>query len=88
MHCGAVSPGMNASVRVVVRMATNKGYNVLGILDGFKGLIEDKIRKLDWSSVNGWAIKGGAELGTRRVEEDQIDLKCVVESLKRNNIQG
>ena len=53
VHSGAPSPGMNTAVRAAVRVALDKGHIVLGVRNGFPGLIEDEIAELNWMSVNG-----------------------------------
>jgi 6-phosphofructokinase 1 len=42
---GGDSPGMNAAIRAVVRAALTSGDQVFGIYDGYKGLVEGKIRE-------------------------------------------
>src|SRR5690606_1240293 len=66
LHGGGPSPGMNAAVRAVVRMAVENGYQPVGALRGFRGLINNDLRDLDWMGVTGWAHMGGSELGTSR----------------------
>jgi 6-phosphofructokinase 1 len=87
MHAGGPAPGMNPAVRVAVRVGIDNGHTVLGIHNGFRGLEAGYITEMDWMSVNGWAARGGAELGTSRhlprgdmfadiaaqLEEHQID---------------
>ena len=43
---GGDCPGLNAVIRAVTKDAINHGIEVLGIEDGFLGLIEDRIRPL------------------------------------------
>ncbi len=53
MHSGAPAPGMNAAVRAAVRLGLDKGHTVLGIQNGFPGLIKGEFLELRWMSVNG-----------------------------------
>jgi len=63
---GGDCPGLNPVIRAVVRKGFNEGYEVIGIKDGWKGLIESDTVKLDLSSVSGILPKGGTILGTSR----------------------
>jgi phosphofructokinase-like protein len=63
---GGDCPGLNAVIRGVVRAAIlNRGWRVLGIEDGFDGLVGDiRVRELDLNSVRGILPRGGTILGT------------------------
>ncbi|MDP2904715.1 MAG: ATP-dependent 6-phosphofructokinase [Candidatus Omnitrophota bacterium] len=63
---GGDCPGLNPVIRAVVRKGFNEGFEVIGIKDGWKGLIENDTVKLDLSSVSGILPKGGTILGTSR----------------------
>lgn len=71
---------MNPVIRAVVRKAYNEGYEVLGIKNGWKGLIEKDTQKLDLKAISGILPKGGTILGTSRTnpykkEEDLVKIK-------------
>jgi len=63
---GGDCPGLNAVIRGVVRAAVFKrGWKVLGIADGFDGLVHDPvIQILDMNTVRGILPRGGTILGT------------------------
>jgi phosphofructokinase-like protein len=63
---GGDCPGLNSVIRAVVRKGTNQGYEIIGIKNGWKGLIEADTIKLDLNSVAGILPKGGTILGTSR----------------------
>ncbi|MDP1853879.1 MAG: 6-phosphofructokinase [Candidatus Omnitrophota bacterium] len=63
---GGDCPGLNPVIRAVVRQGINLGYNIIGIKNGWKGLIENDTVKLDLSSISGILPKGGTILGTSR----------------------
>ncbi len=88
MNAGAPSPGMNTAARAVVRMGLDKGNIMLGVMNGFQGLIEGQIREMEWMSVNGWASMGGSELGTNRVVPKGKDLYKIARTIEQNNIEG
>jgi 6-phosphofructokinase 1 len=62
---------MNAALRAVVRVAISKGVEVMGIRDGYAGLVTggDGIFPLGWRDVGGILQKGGTFIGTARCEE-------------------
>lgn len=63
---GGDCPGLNAVIRAVVKTAKNEyGWEILGIEDGFEGLIQPgKVRPLGFSDVRGILPRGGTILGT------------------------
>lgn len=63
---GGDAPGLNAVIRAVVKTAVNRfNMEVIGIEDGFEGLIKTRrIVQLDKKSVSGILPKGGTILGT------------------------
>ena len=56
---GGDAPGMNAAIRAVVRSALSQGIEVYGIYDGYKGLMNEDIHKLDRFSVANIISTGG-----------------------------
>lgn len=64
---GGDAPGLNAVIRSVVKTATGEfGARVIGIEDGFEGLLgETKTRPLSQADVRGLLPRGGTILGTR-----------------------
>jgi 6-phosphofructokinase 1 len=64
---GGDCPGLNAVIRGVVAGAMQRhGAEVIGILDGWDGLMEGRVRRLDRDSVRGILQRGGTILGTSR----------------------
>lgn len=62
---GGDAPGTNAVIRAVTKSLIHRcGAEVLGIEDGYLGLIERRMRVLDWRSVSGIVALGGTMLGT------------------------
>lgn len=66
---GGDAPGMNAAVRAVVRSGIYHGFKVMGIKQGYKGLIEGNIIEMNLSSVADIIHRGGTTLLTARSEE-------------------
>ena len=63
---GGDCPGLNPVIRAVVRTCLNEGYEVVGIQNGWKGLVENKTELLNLGSVSGIIHRGGTILGTSR----------------------
>ena len=63
---GGDCPGLNAVIRAVVKAATiEHGWKVLGIPDGYDGLIwPEKIHPLGADEIRGILPQGGTILGT------------------------
>ena len=62
---GGDCPGLNAVVRSVVKTALNDyDMEVVGFMDGYEGLIENRYRSLDDKVVSGILTRGGTILGT------------------------
>ncbi|MCH5201757.1 MAG: 6-phosphofructokinase [Oscillospiraceae bacterium] len=68
---GGDAPGMNAAVRAVVRSAINKGFKVLGIRRGYRGLLNKDYVELELRSVTNILSSGGTILYTARSLEFQ-----------------
>ncbi len=62
---GGDCPGLNAVIRAVVKTAVmDYGFEVVGFLDGFKGVVEDMAKNLTLEDVSGILPRGGTILGT------------------------
>jgi 6-phosphofructokinase 1 len=85
---GAPAPGMNTAVRAAVRLAIDRGHDVLAVHNGFDGLIDGTIEPFDWMSVHGWGSFGGSKLGTsRRVPRGQ-ELYSVARTMEASGMQA
>jgi 6-phosphofructokinase 1 len=63
---GGDCPGLNAAIRAIVKPALAAGIKVIGILDGFRGLVENRTYPLEDRDVSGILTRGGTILGTSR----------------------
>lgn len=66
---GGDAPGMNAAIRAVVRAGIAKGFRVVGIRRGYKGLLEGDTEGLNLRSVSNILQSGGTLLYTSRCPE-------------------
>jgi len=63
---GGDVPGLNPAIRAVARRAFDYGWEVYGIYDGWRGLRDGIIARLDRKDVSGILHKGGTILGSSR----------------------
>ncbi len=82
---GGDCPGLNPVIRAVVRYGINEGYEIIGIRNGWKGLIENDYLILDLDAISGILPKGGTILGTSRTNpyKKEGDLRKVIENFKK-----
>lgn len=79
---GGDCPGLNPVIRAVVKKAHEEGMEVIGIKNGWKGLIENDTIPLGLKAVSGILPRGGTILGTSRTNPYKV--KDDVEKVKYN----
>lgn len=91
LTAGGDAPGLNAAIRAVGKAAHRAhGMQVVGFLDGFRGLMEKRHIRLDSEELSGILTRGGTILGTSRdkphkmeVGDQRIDMTgAMVENLR------
>lgn len=80
---GGDCPGLNAVIRGVTKPALDQGLTVLGILDGFEGLVNGKAIEIFNKDVSGILSVGGTILGSSNKGDpfhwpDEIDGKIKI----------
>ena len=87
---GGDSPGMNSSIRAVVRACAHYQIKCIGIIRGFSGLIENNTKVLSTRSVRGIINRGGTFLYSARCDEFKMaeGRKIAHKNLKDNEIDG
>lgn len=87
---GGDAPGMNAAVRAVVRTAIHYNMEAYGIYDGYKGLVEGKIKRLERNDVGQILNRGGTILGSSRLKEfkEYSVREIAVKNLKQYGIDA
>lgn len=78
---GGDCPGLNAAIRAVVLSSIGSGARVLGIRNGWQGLVDGDIEPLTEHSVSGIISWGGTILGTSRI--DPVSTTIVFETIKK-----
>ena len=61
---GGDCPALNAVIRATVKTSVGFGWEVMGIEEGFDGLVHSRIRRMNMTSVSGILHLGGTILGT------------------------
>ena len=87
---GGDAPGMNCAIRAVVRAGLRYGLEVYGVVNGYKGLVEGNIQKMDRSSVSDIVNRGGTILQTARLREfkDEAVRQIAVDNLHKLGIEA
>lgn len=87
---GGDAPGMNAAIRAVVRSAIYHDCKVYGILRGYEGLVNAKLKEMNLSSVADIIHRGGTILQTARSEEFRTEAgrKKALNVLEVFNVDG
>ncbi|HUG34539.1 MAG TPA: 6-phosphofructokinase [Anaerolineales bacterium] len=65
---GGDAPGMNAAIRAVVRASVARDAHVIGVANGFEGLVNGELRPMGARDVGSILQRGGTILQTRRSE--------------------
>ena len=87
---GGDCPGLNAVIRGVVRKAERDyGDEVVGFLDGYQGLLENRTMALDVERCRGLLPKGGTIIGTTRLTPYMVDdgVARVKESMAAHDVE-
>ena len=87
---GGDAAGMNAAIRAVVRTGIDKGWDIIGVEQGYAGLLAGNFRHLGARDVGGIMQRGGTMLGSARCPEFKTEKGCqeAVSALRRQEIDG
>jgi len=82
--------GVNAAIRSIVRTASKYDIDVVGIIKGYSGLIDNEIIKLDRQTVSGILHRGGTILKTSRCKRffEKANQEKALNVIKENQIDG
>jgi len=95
LTAGGDSPGLNAALRAIGRTAQDiYGMHVIGFLDGFRGLMQNRTMRLEGPTLSGILTRGGTILGTSRdkphrmpVGGQELDMtEVMVDTYNRHNL--
>jgi 6-phosphofructokinase 1 len=97
LTAGGDSPGLNAAIRAIGKSAPN-AYNmrVLGFRDGFRGLMENRVVRLEGEALSGILTLGGTILGTSRDKPHKMPVgskvqdmtEVIIDNYHRHNLEA
>jgi ATP-dependent phosphofructokinase / diphosphate-dependent phosphofructokinase len=70
---GGDCPGLNAVIRAVTRRSLDRGYEMIGIREGWRGLVVGEAVPLGAREISGILPRGGTIVGTSRTNPYKID---------------
>jgi len=70
---GGDAPGMNAAIRTATKVGLARGFSVLGIHNGYQGLLDGRAERLSHRDVDGIVRYGGTVLGSAREPRFRTD---------------
>ena len=70
---GGDCPGLNAVIRAVARRGLDLGHEVIGVREGWRGLVEGITEPLGRREISGLLPRGGTILGTTRTNPYKVD---------------
>ena len=95
MHAGILTgggdcPGLNAVIRAVTRRLQTNGWNVSGVREGWRGLVENKLEELGPREISGILPRGGTIVGTSRTNPFKLEggVEAVLENFDANGLDA
>jgi ATP-dependent phosphofructokinase / diphosphate-dependent phosphofructokinase len=86
---GGDCPGLNAVIRAVARRCFARGHEVVGIREGWRGLVEAKFEPLGARETTGLLPRGGTILGTSRTNPYKSDaVEAVLENFESEGLDA
>ena len=70
---GGDCPGLNAVIRAVARRSWARGHDVVGVREGWRGMVEQLFIPLGRSEISGILPRGGTIIGTSRTNPYKVD---------------
>src|SRR5205809_1444715 len=70
---GGDCPGLNAVIRAAGRRVMTRGGEVVGVLEGWKGLVEGLFEPLGPREISGLLPRGGTIIGTTRTNPFKLE---------------
>ncbi|HST18708.1 MAG TPA: ATP-dependent 6-phosphofructokinase [Gaiellaceae bacterium] len=70
---GGDCPGLNAVIRAVARRSWERGHEVVGVREGWRGMVEQLFQPLGPPEISGILPRGGTIVGTSRTNPYKID---------------
>src|SRR5262245_14722370 len=87
---GGDCPGLNAVIRAVARRSLTRGHTILGIREGWRGLVDGRFMELGPREISGLLPRGGTILGTTRTNPYKTDggVEKVLENFRTQELDA
>jgi phosphofructokinase-like protein len=87
---GGDCPGLNAVIRAVGRRSLDRGAEVMGVREGWRGLVEGLFQPLGYREISGILPRGGTILGTSRTNpyKTEGDVERVLETFRGHGLDA
>jgi ATP-dependent phosphofructokinase / diphosphate-dependent phosphofructokinase len=87
---GGDCPGLNAVIRAVTRRSLDRGAEVIGVREGWRGLVEGRFQPLGYREISGILPRGGTILGTSRTNPYKTDggVERVLKSFEEDGLDA
>ena len=87
---GGDCPGLNAVIRAVTRRALSRGHSILGVREGWRGLVDARFMELGPREISGILPRGGTILGTTRTNPYKTDggVEKVLENFRAQGLDA
>ncbi len=70
---GGDCPGLNPVIRAVCRRLWENGHETVGVLNGWRGMIDGDLKPLGFAEISGILPKGGTIIGTSRTNPHKLE---------------
>ncbi|MGH3085048.1 MAG: 6-phosphofructokinase [Gaiellaceae bacterium] len=87
---GGDCPGLNAVIRAVTRRSLDRGAEVIGVREGWRGLVDGRFQPLGYREISGILPRGGTILGTSRTNPYKTDggVERVLKSFEEDGLDA
>jgi ATP-dependent phosphofructokinase / diphosphate-dependent phosphofructokinase len=87
---GGDCPGLNAVIRAVARRSFTRGHEVVGVREGWRGLVDASFKPLGGAEISGLLPRGGTILGTSRTNPYKVDggVEAVLGTFQREGLDA
>src|SRR5256885_5946591 len=87
---GGDCPGLNAVIRAVGRRVIGRGHELVGVLEGWKGLVDGLFEPLGSREISGLLPRGGTIIGTTRTNPYKLEggVERVLEQFRAANLDA
>jgi phosphofructokinase-like protein len=87
---GGDCPGLNAVIRAVTRRSLDRGAEVVGVREGWRGLVDGLFQPLGYREISGILPRGGTILGTSRTNPFKSDggVERVLETFREHGLDA